>query len=90
MATKNYLQASEIGSQSPKLFSRFRTTIETAFFGNNVVEVKSLAEAYELAKNAPGTIVLDQPVANAKELGLPADAKVLLFNDGKIAGRQAK
>ena len=29
-------------------------------------------------------------VYNAEELGLPKDAKVLLFNDGKITGRQAR
>lgn len=90
MATKSNLPIEEIGLQSPKLFSRVRTTIETAFYGNNVVEVKTLAQAYELAKNAAGTIITSQPVHRAEELGLPADAKVLLFNDGSITGRQAK
>ncbi len=89
MATKSYLPIEQIGAQTPKLYSRIRTTIEAAFLRNNVVEVKTLAQAYELAKNASGTIVLDQKVANAKELGLPADANVLLFNDGNITGRQA-
>ncbi len=90
MATKNNLPFNEIGAQSPKVFSRIRSTIETAFYRNNVVEVTSLKQAYELARNAHGTITLDQPVVNAEELGLPKDAKVLLFNDGKITGRQAK
>lgn len=90
MATKSNLQMNEIGLQSPKLFSRFRTTIETAFYRNNVVEVKTLAEAYELAKKSTGTIVTDQPIVEPEKFGLPKDAKVLLYNDGTITGRQAK
>lgn len=90
MATKSNLTNSEIGLKTPKLFSRVRTTIETAFYRNNVIEVKDLAQAYELAKNAQGTIITSQNVEKAKELGLPADAKVLLFNDGGVTGRQAK
>lgn len=90
MATKSKLSISEIGTPSPNLYNRVRTTIETAFYRNNVVEVKSLKHAYELAKNSPGTIVTSQPVVNAKKLGLPEDAKVLLFNDGAITGRQAR
>ena len=90
MATKSNLSHPEIGLKTPKLYSRIRTTIETSFYRNNVIEVKDLAQAYELAKNASGTIVTDQKVANATELGLPKDARVLLFNDGSITGRQAK
>lgn len=90
MATKNNLPISQIGAASPEIFSRVRTTIESAFYRNNVINVTSIAEAYELAKNCPGTIVTDLPVVRAEELGLPADAKVLLFNDGKITGRQAR
>ncbi|HHX80888.1 MAG TPA: phosphoenolpyruvate carboxykinase (ATP) [Acholeplasmataceae bacterium] len=90
MATKSKLPINEIGMQNPKLYSRVRTIIETPFNWNNVHHVKSLAEAYELAKGAPGTIVTGLDVYNAEELGLPKDAKVLLFNDGKITGRQAR
>ena len=90
MATISNLPSQEIGLKSPKVFSRIRSTIETAFYGNNVIEVTSVAQAYELAKNAPGTIITDQLVANAAELGLPEDAHVLLFNDGNITGRQAR
>lgn len=50
MATKNNLPMSEIGAHNKKVFSRIRTTIESAFYRNNVVEVTSLAQAYELAK----------------------------------------
>ena len=90
MSTKSNLKRSEIGTASPESFSRVRSTIETAFYRNNVTKITSLAQAYELAKTAPGTIISDLPVYNAKELGLPQDAKVLMFNDGVITGRQAK
>lgn len=90
MSTRSNLERNEIGSKSPKLFNRIRTTIETAFYRNNVVKITSLAEAYDLAKNSKGTIVSDLDVLRATELGLPSDAKVLIFNDGTITGRQAK
>ena len=90
MATKSNLTRDLIGSVSPKIYSKLRSTIESAFYRNNVIEVTSLAQAYELAKNTPGTIVTDLPIVKAKELGLPEDAKVLLFNDGFITGRQAR
>ena len=90
MATRSHFQPAEIGKHNPHLFNRIRTTIETAFYRNNVTRITSLAQAYELAKNCDGTIVSDLPVFKAKELGLPDDAKVLLFNDGIVTGRQAK
>ena len=90
MSTKSNLERSKIGKKTPKLYSRIRTTIETAFYRNNVTKISSLAQAYELAKNSPGTIVSDLEVLRATELGLPSDAKVLIFNDGTITGRQAK
>lgn len=90
MATLTNLPIDKIGSSSPKLFKRVRTTIETAFYGNNVVEVKTLEEAYNLAKAAPGTIETDLLVENPEKLGLPIGSKVLLFNDGLVTGRQAK
>ena len=90
MATRSKLKKEEIGLNSPKLYSKLRSTIETAFYRNNVIEVTSLKQAYELAKNCPGTIITDQPIVRAKELGLDKNAKVLLFNDGFITGRQAR
>lgn len=90
MSTLSRFPITEIGEKNKTCFTRVRTTIETAFLGNNVHEVKSLKEAYELAKAASGVIVSDLPVINAQELDLPADAKVLIFNDGKITGRQAR
>ncbi|MBF8982736.1 phosphoenolpyruvate carboxykinase (ATP) [Lutibacter sp. B2] len=70
-------------------FSRIRSTIQTAFYGNNVVKIKSLKEAYELAKNSPGTIVTDMPVYKPEESELDSEAKILLFNDGVVTGRCA-
>lgn len=90
MSTKSNFIRSEIRSENTKYFSKIRTTIETAFYRNNVVKVTSLSHAYDLAKNSSGTIISDLPVYRAEELGLPKDAKLLIFNDGIITGRQAK
>ena len=88
MSTKALYPISEIGKGKVG-FSKTRSIIEGAFYGNNVVEVTSLAQAYELAKNSPGTIVTDMPVFEGPKVGLPEDAKVLLFNDGAVTGRYA-
>ena len=88
MATKAYYPVSEIGAGKVG-FSKTRSIIEAAFYGNNVVKVNTLREAYELAKNSPGTVVTDMPVKDGETFGLPAAAKVLLFNDGAVTGRGA-
>lgn len=88
MSTKAFYSRSEIGPGKPG-FSRTRSIIEAPFYGNNVVKINTLKEAYKLAKNSPGTIVTDQPVYRGEEFGLDSDAKVLLFNDGQIVGRYA-
>ena len=88
MATKAYYPISEIGAGKVG-FSKTRSIIEAAFYGNNVVKVNTSREAYELAKNSPGTVVTDMPVKDGETFGLPADAKVLLFNDGAVTGRYA-
>lgn len=88
MATRLKWKQSEI-KENP-LFSKLRSTIETAFYGNNVTPVKSIAQAYELAAKEPGVIVLDMPIYRAEEQGLPQDAKVLVTNNGKTTGRYAK
>ena len=88
MSTKAYYPISEIGAGKPG-FAKTRSIIEAAFYGNNVIKVNTLKEAYELAKNSPGTVVTDMPVYRGEEFGLEADAKVLLFNDGAITGRYA-
>ncbi|NLX62453.1 MAG: phosphoenolpyruvate carboxykinase (ATP) [Tissierellia bacterium] len=88
MASITYFKRDEINKSNP-VFSQVRTTIETVFYGNNVMEVNSLREAYNLAKNSPGTIVTDLPVYKPEEIGLDKDAKILLFNDGAVTGRCA-
>ncbi|MEG1457954.1 MAG: phosphoenolpyruvate carboxykinase (ATP) [Acetivibrio sp.] len=88
MSTKAYYPISEIGAGKTG-FSKTRSIIEAAFYGNNVVKVTTLKEAYDLAKNSPGTVVTDMPVYRGEEFGLDSDAKVLLFNDGAITGRYA-
>ncbi|MBR0434966.1 MAG: phosphoenolpyruvate carboxykinase (ATP) [Lachnospiraceae bacterium] len=88
MATRANFKRTEIGPGKVG-FSKTRSIIEAAFYGNNVVKVNTLKEAYELAKNSPGTIVTDMPVYRGEEFGLEPDAKVLLFNDGSITGRYA-
>lgn len=88
MATKQNWNRSEI--KANPLFSKLRSTVETAFYGNNVTTIKSVAEAYEYACQEPGVIKLDMPIYKAEEQGLPADAKVLVTNGGKTTGRYAK
>ncbi len=88
MSTKAYFKHDEIGANKPG-FSKTRSIIEVAFYGNNVVKVNTLREAYELAKNSPGTVVTDMPVYRGEDFGLEKDAKVLLFNDGFVTGRAA-
>lgn len=88
MSTKALFPRTEIGPNKVG-FSKTRSIIEAAFYGNNVIKINTLREAYELAKNSPGTVVTDMPVYRGEEFGLEADSKVLLFNDGSITGRYA-
>lgn len=88
MATKARFSRDNIGRDN-RVFSQIRTTIETAFYGNNVSDVNSLKESYKLAKKSPGTIITDMPIYDGEELGLDHDAKVLVFNDGAVKGRCA-
>ena len=88
MSTRRVWKQSEI--KTNPLFAKMRSAIETAFYGNNVTPVTSVAQAYQLAAEEPGVIVLDMPVYKPCEQGLPTDAKVLVTNDGKTTGRYAK
>ena len=88
MATKQSYKWNEIRPSNP-ILSMSRATIETAFYGNNVIRVDSVAEAYRLACDSPGTVVTDLPVYKPGEIGLPDDARVLMFNDGLVYGRAA-
>ena len=89
MATKKNFETETLRKKND-LLSPLKSIVETAFYGNNVHEVKTLAEAYELAHDAPTSIVLDQVVKNTAELGLPEDAKVLVDNGSSIVGRTAR
>lgn len=88
MSTSSRFIRGEIGKNNP-LFSMARVTIETAFYGNNVIPVSSPSEAYKLAKDSPGTIVTDLHVFKPEKVGLECDSRVLLFNDGAVTGRCA-
>lgn len=88
MSTKAYFKREEITSGNIA-FSQSRTTIETAFYGNNVEKVNDLKLAYNMAKSSPGVIVTDMPVHRPEEIGLPEDAQILLLNDGETVGRFA-
>lgn len=68
MSTRRVWNQSEI-KQNP-LFSKLRSTIETAFYGNNVTVMESVAQCYEYAIKEPGVIKLDMPVYNPVEQGL--------------------
>ena len=88
MATQGYFKDLESFKKLNEI--PVRTTVESAFYGNNVFPVKDLVEAYELAKKSPGTVELDgMPVYRAKDLGLQEGSNVLLFNDGAVFGRCA-
>lgn len=83
----NYAET-DIRKANP-IFSQIRTTIESAFYGNNMVAVNDLTTAYELTKAAPETTVTDLPIIHTDELGLPADAVMLVNNHGRVVGRTA-
>ena len=87
MATKEFFTTSE---DIKKLYSSAKATITVPFYGNNVEEIKTVAEAYKLAKNSPGTVELTgMPVFEPEKIGLPQNANQLLFNDGTVVGRCA-
>lgn len=88
MATLSNFRREKIGPQNCTM-GKLRTIIETAFYGNNVVPVKTVAEAYALAAGSPGTIVTDMEIYKPEHIGLPDDAKILISNDGAIVGRTA-
>lgn len=74
MSIKQSFETTTINKQN-HIFSRTRTTIESAFYQNNVQRIDTPAEDYELALNNPNTIVTDQPIIHTEELGLPANAE---------------
>ncbi|MFC6171316.1 phosphoenolpyruvate carboxykinase (ATP) [Loigolactobacillus jiayinensis] len=88
MSTIGNYAEKDIRKANP-IFSQIRTTVESAFYGNNMVAVNDIATAYELAKVAPETTVTDLPISHTDELGLPADAVMLVNNHGRVIGRTA-
>ena len=88
MSTIQQFSRSEITKENPR-FSPFKVLVESAFYGNHVRSVQNIQDAYEIAKNAPGTVVTDMPIKHAKDLGLAEDTKILANNDGAIVGRTA-
>src|SRR5574344_1543775 len=87
MSTLEYYTNSE---ELKSIMSSSRATITAPFFGNNVEEIKTVAEAYKLAQSSAGTVELTgMPVYQPEKLGLPQGANQLLFNDGTVVGRCA-
>lgn len=88
MATINRFIRSEINRHN-SLFSPLRAIIESTFYENNVTTIKSVKEAYHLARTNAHTIITDLNVQYPDKLGLPLDAKILVENTGAIVGRTA-
>ena len=55
MTTKEFFTNSE---ELKQMMSAARATITAPFFGNNVEEIKTVSEAYKLARTSPGTVEL--------------------------------
>ncbi|MDR0569854.1 MAG: phosphoenolpyruvate carboxykinase (ATP) [Clostridiales Family XIII bacterium] len=88
MSTVSRFKREEVKA-GKRAFSMSRTTIETAFYGNNVERMIDLKKAYEMARASTGTVTVDMPVYKPEEIGIPDGAKILLFNDGETVGRFA-
>ncbi|MDR1572140.1 MAG: phosphoenolpyruvate carboxykinase (ATP) [Clostridiales Family XIII bacterium] len=88
MSTKSGFKREDI-TVGKRAFSMSRSTIETAFYGNNVERMFDLKKAYDMARSAAGTVTTDMPVHMPEAIGIPEGAKVLLFNDGETVGRFA-
>ncbi|GHV28436.1 phosphoenolpyruvate carboxykinase [Synergistales bacterium] len=87
MSTKGWYTDAASFAKNNKI--PIRTTIESAFYGNNVKPI-DLKQVYEEAKVSPGTVELTGlPIHRAEDLGLPSHSNVLLFNDGAVTGRCA-
>lgn len=69
--------------------SPWRAIIETGLHANSVHKT-SMAELYELSLRQPEVITTSHPMYNPGLFGLPADALVLVSNDGSVVGRTAR
>lgn len=88
MSTEQQYKEKDITKDNP-IFSRTRTTIETAFYANNMKKISDVTTAYQLAHDNPNTIVTDLPIIHTTELDLPFNAKMLVDNHGAVVGRTA-
>lgn len=89
MTTFQEFNRHQLKKENP-LLSPFKAIVESAFYGNNVTPIATLAEAYENAYHEKKTIVTDILVTEPEKLGLPQGAKVLVSNDGAVVGRTSK
>lgn len=89
MASIGQYAEETIRKESPH-FSPLKAIVESAFYTNNTRPIHTIKEAYDLAVQEPQTIVLDQNVQHAVDLGLDPTAKILVSNDGATVGRTAK
>ncbi len=89
MVTRNQFSTLEMRKASP-YFSALKTIVETAFYENQVISIKTLREAYQLASNAAGTVISGHACHSHKRTWLPSYARVLLTNSGAVVGRTAK
>ena len=88
MSTIKQFNRTAIKKNHP-LLSSIKSIIETAFYGNNVMPISLVSDAYHLALKSPSVIVTDLPVDGALALDLPEDAKILVHNDGAIVDRKS-
>lgn len=73
-----------------KHLSPLKALVETQFYLNNVVQIESLQQAYDLAVDHPNVIVSDLDIKHPEKLGLEEGSKVLVYNNGARFGRAAK
>ncbi len=69
--------------------STWRAMLESAFYANSVRKT-TIPELYELALKQPEVMATSQPFYKPEQFDLPADAKILVSNDGGIVGRTAR
>jgi len=88
MATREGFLKDEIRKVNP-LFSSLRSVVESTFYENNVTQIETVREAYNMAKVNKHTIVTDLDVKYPEKFRLPDTAKVLVENGGGVVGRTA-
>ena len=69
--------------------SCWRAMIESAFYANSVRKT-DMKELYSLAVKQPEVVTTSEPFFAPERFGLPADARILVSNDGGIVGRTAR